>query len=195
MSVDRIRRYYDRTAPVYDLTRRPFLLGRDLGVAALDLTPGLSVAEIGAGTGRNLRPILDGIGRGTLALVDISTPMLRRARARLRDGDRVLTVAADARAFPFSGRFDRVLFSYSLSLLPDPPGILRAARALLNPGGCVAVVDFGPMARWGPARGVIRAWLALHSVRPVLEHLEAVPGADLSTCHGGYTILARIPPL
>ena len=45
---------YRRQRFIYDLTRRPYLFGRDQMLAELEPPPGGSVLEIGCGTARNL---------------------------------------------------------------------------------------------------------------------------------------------
>jgi len=50
----RMDRQYRWQRHIYDLTRKPYLLGRDRLVAELLPTPGARVLEIGCGTGRNL---------------------------------------------------------------------------------------------------------------------------------------------
>ena len=55
----------------------------------------------------------------------------------------VHTAEADACAWmPPEGAADLVLFSYSLTMIPDWIGVLEHAWRMLKPGGCVAVVDF-----------------------------------------------------
>ncbi|MBM3609416.1 MAG: class I SAM-dependent methyltransferase [Alphaproteobacteria bacterium] len=39
---------------IYDLTRRPYLLGRDTIIRELEPAPGARVLEVGCGTARNL---------------------------------------------------------------------------------------------------------------------------------------------
>ena len=46
-------RMYRQTRHIYDLTRTPYLLGRDRLIAELGLEAGGSVLEMGCGTGRN----------------------------------------------------------------------------------------------------------------------------------------------
>ena len=195
MTTDRIRQYYDRTARLYDLTRLPFLPGRRVGVEALDVQDRHRVLEIGAGTGHNAAPILARIGSGSLTLLDLSAGMLETARRKRPAGAAIRYVASDACNIPLTTTYDRILFSYSLSLMPDPSGILETTRRLLKPNGAIVVVDFGPMSGWGPARSLARWWLSKHSVRPLHPDLIPLQSAGLCTIqylHLGYTLLATI---
>ena len=196
MAADPIRRYYDRTAPYYDPTRLPFLLGRQAGVDALGLRKGLHVLEIGAGTGHNIGPIVSAIGTGTLTLLDFSVGMLRRARQKFPSRT-LRCVASNADRFCLRARFDRILFSYSLSLMPDPLSSLRTACDHLTHKGIIVVVDFGPMSGWGPARSAVRWWLSRHSVTPIHEDIvrfkAEAPALTVALDYLGYTLLAKIP--
>jgi S-adenosylmethionine-diacylgycerolhomoserine-N-methlytransferase len=192
-----VRAYYDRAALYYDLSRLPFLLGRRAGVRALDLQPGHRVLEIGAGTGHNITSILSAIGTGSLTLLDFSVGMLRRARNKFSQPS-VRYLASDARHMALSGTFDRILFSYSLSLIPDPVAAIQAALPHLSTNGSIVVADFGPMSGWGPARRGIRWWLDKHAVKPVHSLLASIPGTVTTShaCHLGYSSITRIqtPP-
>jgi S-adenosylmethionine-diacylgycerolhomoserine-N-methlytransferase len=196
VSLDRVRKYYDRVAPYYDLTRLPFLLGRARVVSHLDLKPGHHVLEIGAGTGHNIRPILNKIGDGRLTLLDFSDRMLRKARSKFPSHGQVRYVASDASHFHLRTQFDRILFSYSLSLVPDPVSVLRTARKHLSQDGHISIVDFGPMAGWGPVCKAIRWWLDKHSVvaldQEIGDFLSEAPGSTVDYTNLGYTLLARI---
>ncbi|WP_338445779.1 class I SAM-dependent methyltransferase [Pelagerythrobacter marensis] len=163
-------RVYRGQRHIYDLTRKYYLLGRDRLIADLACRPGDAVLEIACGTGRNLAKV----GRrwpGTqLYGIDISREMLRSAEASL--GDRAVLAAADACGFDpqaVLGRalFDRVVLSYSLSMIPDWEAALNHAASLLAPGGTLHVVDFGDLEGLPSpfARG-LRAWLARFHVEP-----------------------------
>ncbi len=129
---------YRHQRRIYDVTRRHFLLGRDRLIAELDPPPGARVLEIACGTGRNL----DLIGRRwpgcRLSGLDISQEMLASARARL--GRRATLALGDATRFealPLFGtdRFERIVLSYALSMIPDWREALREAALHLVPGG------------------------------------------------------------
>lgn len=197
---------YRHQRRVYDLTRAWYLLGRDRLIDGLAPPPGGSVLEIACGTGRNL----DLIGRRHASVrlygLDISAQMLASAQAKLRRRARL--ARADACAFdPVTlfdePGFDRVVLSYSLSMIPDWRGALGAALAAVAPGGELHVVDFGSQARlprW--FRRGLRAWLARFHVTPrdelraELGRLAEATGATLrwESLHRDYAqhaVLAR----
>lgn len=194
---------------VYDLTRKYYLLGRDRVIR--DLKPPLdgSVLEIGCGTARNLVAIARRYPRATVHGIDISAQMLATASARIareRLGSRVFVRQADATAFDPEAlfgraRFDRILFSYTLSMIPDWQAALRQAATLLVPGGAIAVVDFGDqgdLPEWF-ARG-LRGWLRRFDVTPRDSLPQFVSGIALefgldgssAPLHRGYATTARL---
>ncbi|MBP0482717.1 class I SAM-dependent methyltransferase [Sagittula sp. M10.9X] len=161
----------------YDITRKHYLLGRDHLITQMDVRPGQSVLEIACGTGRNLALIRARHPQARLHGLDISEQMLISARRTL--GLRATLVRADACRFDpetlFGRRhFDHIVFSYSLSMIPDWQGALDEAMRHLAPGGTLHVVDFGDqhrLPRW--VRAGLRAWLARFHVTP----RDALPGA------------------
>jgi S-adenosylmethionine-diacylgycerolhomoserine-N-methlytransferase len=171
----RMNRMYRRQRHIYDGTRRYYLLGRDKMISGLRLDAGSNVLEIGCGTGRNLVLAARLYPTARLFGIDVSTEMLTTAIAAIsRAGlTRQVRVAhGDATAFDPKRlfgipQFDHVMISYSLSMIHDWRGVLRAAAAHLKPGGHLHVVDFGGQERLpGLARLLLRRWLAMFDVTP-----------------------------
>ncbi|MCP4589947.1 MAG: methyltransferase domain-containing protein [bacterium] len=135
-----LRRFYRWNAPIYDLTRWPLLRGRRAAVSAMQLSPGNRVLEIGCGTGANLTRLARALGEHPPVVgVDLSHHMLRRARRR---HPRARLIQADAARMPLNVRFDVILVSYALSMIPDWQTALAQARDLLDPGGRMVILDF-----------------------------------------------------
>lgn len=179
---------------VYDLTREYYLLGRDTLIAGLAPAEDGSVLEIGCGTARNLILAARQYPRADLHGVDLSRLMLETAwhklaqkalaeRIRLAHGD---AAGFDAQALFGRTSFDRIFFSYSLSMIPPWQEALRHAVTLLAPRGSLHVVDFGH-GRNLPSffDRALEAWLArFHVTRrvdlePVMQRLARDVGADL----------------
>ncbi len=113
---------------------------------ALGLEPGDVVLEIGAGTGRNFRYLLDAVGpEGRVIGVDASPGMLAEARRLIeREGwSNAELVDHDAGTLELGHEVDAVLFSLSYSAIPDPRSALARAWEHLRPSGRVAVLDAG----------------------------------------------------
>jgi S-adenosylmethionine-diacylgycerolhomoserine-N-methlytransferase len=193
---------YRWQTPIYDLTRKYYLLGRDRLIAELDPPADGGVLEIGCGTGRNLACVARRYKDARLYGFDISRVMLDTAGAKL---DRRAALAqADAATFDpqavFGRRgFERVFCAYTLSMIPDWRAALSRGFDALAPGGRIAVVDFGAQRRWpGPAKRALRAWLAAFHVAPrddlldVFASFAAERGfrAGARDILGGYAIYA-----
>lgn len=183
---------------IYDLTRKYYLFGRDTLIAGLAAQPEMRVLEIACGTGRNLAKIGTAWPGVRLYGLDISAEMLKSARAalgaeaRLGQGDACSFGAAALLGEP---QFERVVLSYSLSMIPDWQGALDHAASLLAPGGALHVVDFGDLAGLPrPLARLLRAWLAKFHVAPrddmgaVAGRIAAARGLRLTSTRGplGY---------
>ncbi len=189
---------YRHQRRIYDATRAFFLFGRDRLITELDVPEGGAVLEVACGTGRNLAHIGRRYPGAVLYGLDISSEMLRSARAKLGDG--VPLAEADARDFDAGKllgreRFDRIVLSYAVSMIPDWPRAIDAAIAHLAPGGSLHIVDFGDQAGY-PAwfRRVLEAWIAKFHVtrradfREVLEAAGTRHGCkvEVTSWFGGY---------
>ena len=197
----RMERMYRPQIGFYDLTRKPYLLGRDRLIATMPLAAGDLVCEVGCGTGRNLARLARRDPSLRLFGLDASAAMLERAKLRTKARlARGLAEQLDPAAhFGIAARFDRIVFSYSLSMIPDWRGALARALASLRPGGTIAIVDFGDQKGWTvPFKLLLRAWLRLFGVVPVdglVTHLRSLDSTgagrvELSAVAGGYAQLA-----
>jgi S-adenosylmethionine-diacylgycerolhomoserine-N-methlytransferase len=159
----------------YDLTRKYYLLGRDRLVARLDVPVQGTALEIGCGTGRNIALAARRYPTAKLHGIDISSEMLRTAEAKL-DGliarDAVRLARGDATSFEAArlfcqSQFDRVWFSYTLSMIPEWQAAFHHGLNLVAPGGSLHIVDFGQQSGLpGWFRSILRAWLLRFHVTP-----------------------------
>lgn len=167
---------------IYDLTRAYYLLGRDLLIRELDLRPGEAVCEIGCGTGRNLVLLARRYPEARLMGLDASTEMLRSAEVKIAGAgltDRVALVQGFAErfdprhAFGLDAPLDRIVFSYSLSMIPPWREAIDHALRSLRPGGRIHIVDFGEQAGLpGWFRRFLFRWLNLFGVHVRPELLD-----------------------
>ena len=181
---------------IYDFTRKYYLFGRDTLIAGLAAQPGMRVLEVACGTGRNLAKIGRAWPGVRLYGLDISAEMLKSARAAL--GDAATLGQGDACAFDPAAllgepRFDRIVLSYSLSMIPEWESALDHAASLLAPGGELHIVDFGDLAGLPrPLAGALRAWLAKFHVAPRVDMPRAAQGIAAAR---GLALSSRRGPL
>ncbi|POF34795.1 class I SAM-dependent methyltransferase [Roseibium marinum] len=172
---------YRRQRHFYDLTRKYYLLGRDLLIDELQPPAGGTVLELGCGTGRNLIAAARRYPQARFYGLDISRQMLDTAQTNIDKAgltDRIVLVEGDA-ANPAATdplgvpAFDRVFYSYTLSMIPIWREALAAGTNRLKDTGRIHVVDFGQQARLpGWFRTLLFAWLKSFHVTPRAE-LEA----------------------
>jgi len=173
-------RIYRRQRHIYDFTRKYYLFGRDRLIDGLDLKPGARVLEVGCGTARNLVRIAKRRPDVRLYGLDASSQMLVAAEHALAGYQRVKLVRAYAEdlspsLFGETEAFDVILFSYSLSMIPDWRAALRAASRALAPDGSLNIVDFGDLKGLASLIELsLRAWLGLFHVTPQDELLAAL---------------------
>jgi ubiquinone/menaquinone biosynthesis C-methylase UbiE len=145
---DRVARFYSTLEPLYLI----FPVARRKAVTALDLGPGDTVLEIGAGTGRNFPYLVDAVGpSGAIIGVDASEGMLAEARKLVerRGWSNVELIHQDATKLGLDREVDGVLFSLSYSALPEPRPALARGWEQLRPQGRVVVMDMGlTHSRW-----------------------------------------------
>jgi len=127
---------FDRVAECYDATRALPSAAHEAAIAGIvetlrEIAVHPSLLEVGIGTGRLAVPIAAAGVR--VVGVDIATAMLARLRAKQPD---LPVTLADAAQLPFARPcFDAALFVHILHLLPDARAALRAASAVVRPGG------------------------------------------------------------
>jgi S-adenosylmethionine-diacylgycerolhomoserine-N-methlytransferase len=188
-------RVYRRQRHIYDFTRKYYLFGRDTLIRQLALAPSECLVEVGCGTARNLIAVARRYPGVRLFGLDASEAMLETARAAVnRAGlDQRITLAQGLAEELCPARFgvksfDRVMFSYSLSMIPDWQAALAAGFAALSPNGTLHVVDFGDLTGLGRiGQRAMRAWLRLFHVTPRVEFLAALE--QVTRNQGGLSLL------
>jgi S-adenosylmethionine-diacylgycerolhomoserine-N-methlytransferase len=205
----RMDRQYRWQRHIYDLTRLPYLLGRDELIAELRPPSGAHVLEIGCGTGRNLIRVARTYPGVECFGIDVSNVMLDTARRSIRSAGlegRIRLAQADAvtadpaRLFGVQS-FDRVMISYALSMIAPWRQALAHLVSLLGPQGCLCLVDFGDQAAM-PAwfRALLFRWLGWFHVsaridlKPELERLAHTADLELQVCdlYRGYACFAKL---
>ena len=202
-------RFFDRLAPLYDLA-----------MPAADqstLSVGLARAT---GSVDHLLDLGGGSGRATIAVeapertvLDISRPMLRRARTRqpnetgrrvgrASDGDPVgplSTVQGDAGRMPVADdAVDAAMVVDAFHHMPDQQAVVEEAARAVRPGGVFVVREFDPSHPLG--------WLLVRAEHAIgmqstfykpneLADLLTEAGFDVSLLDAGfeYTVVGTVP--
>ncbi len=144
----------DEWAKVFDDPARDAWQKPDEVVTLLALTPGMTVADLGAGTGYFLARLSTGVGStGHVIATDIEPDMVRylteRATREHLSNVRAVLAPPDAPGLdPASA--DRILVVDVWHHLSDRPAYASRLAATLRPGGFIAIVDFTLEAERGP---------------------------------------------
>ncbi|MGY2047665.1 class I SAM-dependent methyltransferase [Methylobacterium sp. JK268] len=197
LDTDAVAKAYGRWAPIYDVVfGRVFARGRSLSIEAAERVGG-RVLEVGVGTGISL----PAYRRSTrLFGVDISDPMLEKARERVRDL-RLQNVEGlavmDAEHLDFEdGAFDVVVAQYVVTAVPNPEAALDEFARVVRPGGEIVITT--RIGAEGGLRGVLEK-----AFSPVANRLgwrtefSWSRYARWAEGHGGVSIVERrpLPPL
>ena len=158
METDQVAEAYGRWAPIYDLVFGPvFSRGRRVAVEAAERIGG-RVIEVGVGTGLGLEHYSQ---RNRVVGVDISAPMLEKARNRVKrlgltNVEAIAVGDAERLDYP-DASFDVVVAQYVVTSVPHPEKALDEFARVVRPGGEIILTT-----RIGAEtglRGTIEKWL------------------------------------
>lgn len=133
--------------PARDVWQMP-----DRVLAALKMSPGTSVADIGAGTGYFTVRLARAVPRGIVYAVDVEPSMLEHIRTRAAGEhlQNVVTVQASGVSPNVPKPVDIVIVVDTYHHLPNRPAYFRELTKSLAPGGRVAIIDFRKDSPQGP---------------------------------------------
>jgi ubiquinone/menaquinone biosynthesis C-methylase UbiE len=117
----------------------------DRVVEALDLRPGMRVADLGAGTGVFTVPLAKAVGAsGKVYAIDVDSGLLAivRDKAKSEDLANIETIVAGATDSRVPESVDLLFICDTMHHLPDQAAYVRQFAKLLRPGGRVVVIDF-----------------------------------------------------
>ena len=144
----------------FEVESREIYSQRQAIAAAVGLTEGMEVADLGAGTGLFVPMFSRSVGSdGAVYAVDISPAMLEHLQARKADEqwDNVTVVTCSERSAELAAdSVDRVFICDTYHHFEYPRSTMRSVRDALRDGGEVVIVDFERIP------GVTRDWLLEH---------------------------------
>jgi phosphatidylethanolamine/phosphatidyl-N-methylethanolamine N-methyltransferase len=197
LALETVETAYARWAPIYDAFCGPFFLAGRRAAASAARIAGKKILEIGVGTGLSF----DDYGpENEVTGIDISEPMITKARKRMESGDcgHVKSVKLmDAHDLDFSNAaFDCVVAQFVITLVADPERVMSECARVVRPGGQIILVN-----HFYSEKGVLAAieqWSAryVHSagLRPNFPFARLT---DWATAHGEIRLVERtvIEPL
>jgi SAM-dependent methyltransferase len=112
-----------------------------LGLDRAAPVEGERVIDLGCGCGASTLRLAEHVGpTGTVVGVDVSAPMLARARERARSMPWIQFVEGDAAEYRFAGDADLVYSRFGAMFFADPQAALANLKKALRPGGRLCLV-------------------------------------------------------
>ncbi len=188
---DVMEKAYAKWAPVYDVLCGPVFLNGRRAAAKAAHDVGGRILEIGVGTGLSFD---DYDGTTEITGIDISEPMIARARERVASGrypfvKELRVMDASALDYP-DASFDCVVGQFVITLVDNPEQVLSECARVLRPGGQIILVNH-LYSEKGIAAAVERM-LAQHArklgLRPEFPFQRL---ADWARSHGGAELIER----
>jgi S-adenosylmethionine-diacylgycerolhomoserine-N-methlytransferase len=174
-----LQKYYRWHAPIYDLTRRFFLFGREqLARTWQPPRATANILEVGTGTGTVLLAFAKRFPKISALGVDLSPTMLAIARRKLhRFFSRVRIAQLLVSDIPPHYQFDAAICSYVISMSGESRNeLLDHICQRLKPGGQLLIVDFHS-SRW---RWFVR-WMAVNHVTMQPDLAEKIRALGFAT--------------
>ena len=182
---------YARWAPIYDALCGPVFVNGRRAAARAARDVGGCILEIGVGTGLSF----DDYDVDTeITGIDISEPMIARARARAKSGRypfvRELAVM-DAYALAYAdASFDCVVGQFVITLVEDPERVLSECARVVRPGGQIILVNHLYSER-GLAAAVERQLAQKARPLGLRPEFPFQRLADWALTHGGAELIER----
>ena len=134
----------EKWAKIFDDPKRDAFQKPAQVLAAMKLTPAMTVAEVGSGTGYYVMRLARAVPQGKVYGADIEPDMAaylkkRAAREGLKNVTPVLAAMDDAR---LPEKVDRILVADTTHHIQGRTAYFKKLRASLNPGGLLVIVEF-----------------------------------------------------
>ncbi len=192
-----VERAYARWAPVYDAVCGPiFRQGRKAAAATANAIGG-RILEVGVGTGLSFGDY----GAETEVIgIDLSEPMLAKARRRMESGRFPWVRGAlvmDAHRLGFAdASFDCVVAQFVITLVAQPETVLSECARVVRPGGSILLVNH-LYSEHGAAASLERVLARPARQLGLRPEFPFVRLAAWARAHGGVELVERreVPPL
>lgn len=167
-------------------------------VQALDIAQGMTVADIGAGTGYFAIPMARAVGtQGKVLAVDVSEQMLQYLREKLSQPDGPKNIELSEAEATSSGlstaSCDLVFYGNVWHEIEDHLQALREASRLLRPEGRIAILDWSPDATRPPGPPIEHRIARLAVEKMVRDNAWPVLTSQAIGVYS-YLVIAQSPP-
>ena len=112
-------------------------------IARADIKPDDAVIDIGCGCGGTSMAMAEAGAR--VLGIDVSAPMLARAREHADSNDRLEFIEADAQAHAFEAQFDVLFSRFGVMFFADPVAAFANLRTALKPTGRLCFICWQAM--------------------------------------------------
>lgn len=142
-----VRRHFDKAAATFD--RADFVHRQTFAGLLERLSPVVvessRILDLGCATGSGTNALVRAFRKSEIIALDLSLPMLARAKRRGTFLSRPRAVQADARALPFlKGSVDLAVANLLLPWMASPDALFAELARVLRPGGVFAFATLGP---------------------------------------------------
>lgn len=137
--------FYKLQAPFYDITRRLILFNHKEAVDALDIQTNDTVYDVACGTGKNIKYLKEKTQADHIIGLDYSKSLLGIAQRKFPD---VKFIYADVTTYHFNPKADKIICSYSLSMIDEREKAIANMVHNLKPWGKIVILDFNPKRRY-----------------------------------------------
>lgn len=173
---ERLEKFYKNQAENYDITRKNFLHGREeliFSLKKLDLKDKILI-DVGGGTGYNIELLGDKINDfKEIIICDLSDSLLEIANKKIVENNwkNVRTLKQNAENLNINA--DIIIFSYSLTMIPNWFLALESAYNCLSKNGIIAATDFYTSSKW-PKEGYIKHSFFRRNIYPIFYTFDNV---------------------
>ena len=116
------------------------------------LKPGLSVLDVGCGTGTLTNEVASHIGDGTIIGLDNTASFIDIGKEHYAETENLDLVCVNIFNYQPPHQFDLIITARTMQWLTDIPKALKLFKSWLKPGGQISILDYNHMAIvWDPA--------------------------------------------
>lgn len=178
--------FYRFLSVYYDKYVNPLFWTEEMRDASLELAeldePGLSVIDVGSGTGFTTEGIVQYVPSEQVTCVDQSPHQMARAKSKPALQGCTFRLG-DAENIPFeTDRFDRYVSAGSIEYWPDPQRGITEAYRVVKPGGVALLI--GPLEpKEDLARILANTWMLFPKEKEYLDWFERAGFTEISIRH------------